>query len=159
MNKFFDPAHLREDQYKTTQNLDARVTLHRRFSTNPYPWQKWVFDQLKFPLEAEILEVGCGPAYLWVENKSRTPSGWNLTLTDISHGMATAAGANLGGSKDIALLSTSAQSLAFSSQAFDGVIANHMLYHVPNMETAIREIRRVLKPNGLFYSTTNGFRH
>ncbi len=34
-------------QYRDDQNLNARIALHARFSTNPYGWQRWVFDILE----------------------------------------------------------------------------------------------------------------
>jgi SAM-dependent methyltransferase len=49
-----------------------------------------------------------------------------------------------------------AQSLPYPDAAFDAVIANHMLYHVPSMYQALHEIRRVLKPGGRFYASTFG---
>ena len=49
-------------QYRTDQNLKARIELHASFSTNPYPWQRWVFDHLAIPKRARVLELGCGPA-------------------------------------------------------------------------------------------------
>ena len=39
--------------------------------------------------------------------------------------------------------------------SFDVVMANHMLYHVPDIERAIGEIRRVLKPDGILIAATN----
>ena len=41
----------------------------------------------------------------------------------------------------------------------DVVIANHMLYHVPDLPAALKEIRRVLKPGGALYAATNGAGH
>ncbi|MHA2104192.1 MAG: class I SAM-dependent methyltransferase [Candidatus Hodarchaeales archaeon] len=52
-----------------------------------------------------------------------------------------------------------AQSLPFVNNKFDVVIANHMLYHVPDIQKTINEIIRVLKPTGTFYVTTNGKKH
>jgi ubiquinone/menaquinone biosynthesis C-methylase UbiE len=50
--------------------------------------------------------------------------------------------------------------LPFSSCTFDAVIANHMLYHIkPDRPVALAEIRRVLKPGGALYATTNGQNH
>ena len=39
------------------------------------------------------------------------------------------------------------------------VVANHMLYHVPDRTRAIGEVWRVLKPGGRFCAVTNGERH
>jgi len=47
----------------------------------------------------------------------------------------------------------------FDDQLFDAVIANHMLYHLPDRQKALRELRRVLKKNGRLYSATVGERH
>ncbi len=52
-----------------------------------------------------------------------------------------------------------AQSIPYEDETFDVVIANHMLYHVPDRPRALAEIRRVLKPGGLFYATTIGDPH
>jgi GNAT superfamily N-acetyltransferase len=82
-----DPQDVRE-QYRTTQNLDARIRLHQRFSMNAYGWLPWVFDQLELPPDAWVLEVGCGTGQLWTENRDRVPPGWHIVLTDRSPGMA-----------------------------------------------------------------------
>jgi SAM-dependent methyltransferase len=45
--------------------------------------------------------------------------------------------------------------LPFPDSSFDVVTARHMLYHVPNMNKAIHEAKRVLKPGGHFIAVTN----
>jgi methylase of polypeptide subunit release factors len=96
VSKFTDQQYLKSDQYKDSSNLDARVVIHQRFSTNSYGWFKWVFDTLlKLPEDARMLELGCGPGLLWRENIDRIPSGWNITLSDLSSGMLDAAWRNL----------------------------------------------------------------
>jgi SAM-dependent methyltransferase len=52
-----------------------------------------------------------------------------------------------------------AQDIPFSTDRFDVVIANHMLYHVPDRPAALAEIRRVLKPDGVLLATTIGKNH
>jgi ubiquinone/menaquinone biosynthesis C-methylase UbiE len=47
--------------------------------------------QIGWPSEGVILEVGCGPGWLWSEAASQLPSGLRLTLTDLSAGMVDAA--------------------------------------------------------------------
>lgn len=48
--------------------------------------------------------------------------------------------------------------IPFEDGSFDFAIANHMLYHVPDLDKAIGEVHRVLKPDGVFYATTTGGR-
>jgi ubiquinone/menaquinone biosynthesis C-methylase UbiE len=52
-----------------------------------------------------------------------------------------------------------AQSLPFEDASYDAVIANHMLYHVPDRRKAFSEIRRVLQPGGRLYASTVGRNH
>ncbi len=148
-------------QYATEQNLNARIALHARFSTNPYGWHRWVFDHLMaVPAHARILELGCGPADLWNTNRDRVPAGWALTLTDFSHGMLDAAREKLQTREHAPTFEVvDAQEIPYDDAAFDSVIANHMLYHVPDRPHALKEIRRVLEPKGKLYATTVGEAH
>jgi ubiquinone/menaquinone biosynthesis C-methylase UbiE len=157
---FIDPHYLLHDQYRDASNLNARMALHARFSTNTYGWHRWVFDRLQVPFQGRLLEVGCGPGRLWLENRDRIPPDWRITLTDFSPGMIAEAQVSL---KEIpasfAFEVMDVQSLAFADAGFDVVIANHMLYHVPDREKAFAEIRRVLRLEGRFYAATNGRDH
>lgn len=154
-----DPQSV-QTQYQTSANLDARIRLHAHFSTNHYGWLPWVFDQLAAPAQATILEIGCGPATLWAENRTRIPTTWAITLTDQSAGMIQQAQANLAPSHHaFRFEQMDAQALHFADASFDLVIANHMLYHVPDLPHALGEIQRVLKPGGRFYAATNGSGH
>lgn len=147
-------------QYKTSANLDARIALHERFSTNPQPWMCWVFDQFDLPAGARILELGCGPAKLWQDNLDRGPADWQITLTDFSQGMLQQARTNLGDAASrFRFANANAIALPFDNATFDAVIANHMLYHVPDLNVALAEIKRVLKANGTLFASTNGKQH
>ena len=80
MSKIADQHYLRSDQYRDSANLDARIVLHRRFSTNTYGWYRWCFDRFDLPPRADILELGCGPAYLWHEMIDRVQAEWAVIL-------------------------------------------------------------------------------
>jgi len=161
MTKFTDQQYLRTDQYKDSSNLDARVEIHRRFSTNSYGWYNWLFDTLlKLPTNARILELGCGPAYMWKECSSRIPAGWDITLSDLSSGMVDAAWRNLVVTgRAFQFKESDAQEIPFDDETFDAVIANFMLYHVPDRPKALREIKRVLKSGGKLIAATAGGTH
>jgi ubiquinone/menaquinone biosynthesis C-methylase UbiE len=161
MSKFNDPQYLKSDQYRDSSNLDARVVIHQRFSTNSYGWFQWVFDPLfKLPENAKILELGCGHGLLWRENISRIPMAWSITLSDLSPGMLDAAWRNLVVTgRAFQFKEIDAQSIPFQDETFDAVIANHMLQHVPDRPKAIAEIKRVLRPHGKLIATTIGKNH
>jgi ubiquinone/menaquinone biosynthesis C-methylase UbiE len=159
--RFTDQQYLTQDQYKNSSNLDARIALHQRFSTNPHGWFNWVFDTLiKLPVESRILELGCGSGEMWKECASRIPAGWVITLTDLSDGMLDATWRNLVPlGRNFKFEQMDAQSIPYGDKSFDAVIANHMLYHVPDREKALNEIKRVLKDDGHLITTTVGNAH
>lgn len=156
-------------QYQDASNLNARIDLHRRFSTNRQDWFQWVFDHLELPSSpVRVLELGCGPGDLWQTNCHRIPATWQMTLCDLSPGMIEQARDNLRGCKaNIVFRVADVQELPFEHGTFDAVVANHMLYHVPNLPAALAEIWRVLRAPrpagnptaGKLYAATNGQRH
>jgi ubiquinone/menaquinone biosynthesis C-methylase UbiE len=148
-----------EKQYKDSSNLDARINLHQRFSVNPYGWHRWVFDHFDLPSHCRILELGCGPGHLWMENLGRIPNGWEIVLSDIYAGMLDGARRNLEKQRPFEFKVVDAQSIPCEDKSFDAVIANHMLYHVPNRPRTLAEIRRVLKPGGRLFASTIGGEH
>ena len=155
-----DQKYLLNSQYKNASNLNARIQIHKRFSTNPYGWFPWVLDHLQLPERGRILELGCGGGGMWAENPARIPDGCELTLSDFSSGMLEEARKNLAQvGRPLRFEIIDAQSIPFADGYFDAVIANHMLYHVPDRQKALSEIRRALKPGGPFYATTIGNRH
>jgi SAM-dependent methyltransferase len=152
-------ARLRQ-QYGDAHNLNARIELHRRFSTNSYGWTLWVFDQLQLAPDAHVLELGCGTGLLWKVNAGRVGASCRITLADLSFGMLREARLNLRGlGLWVSYAQADAHVLPFEDETFDMVLANHMLYHVEDRERAISEIQRVITPHGAFYAATNGAAH
>jgi ubiquinone/menaquinone biosynthesis C-methylase UbiE len=145
-----------QEQYATDQNLSARISLHAAYSVNGH-WFEWLFDREAPGPGARILDLGCGPATLWRVNRERLDTSWSLTLADLSAGMIEAARQGLG--ERATYVVADAQELPFPAGSFDIVIANHMLYHVPDRPRAFAEFRRVLVPGGAFHASTNGRGH
>jgi ubiquinone/menaquinone biosynthesis C-methylase UbiE len=161
MKNLTDPTYLAQEQYKDSSNLEARIEIHKRFSTNPYGWHNWVFDQLlQLPANANILELGCGNAVLWKESATRIPTGWTITLSDLSDGMLDSAWRNLVVTgRSFKFEKIDAQAIPHPDATFDAVIANHMLYHVPDRRQALKEARRILKDDGVLFAATLGNNH
>ena len=152
--------YLRDIQYRDGRNVGARIDLHERFSVNPQGWHRWLFEQMTIAPSSHVLELGCGPASLWAKNRDRIDSTWDVTLSDFSPGMVETSRRALSGvSGQFRFACIDAQAIPYDDAYFDVVIANHMLYHVPDRERAFGEIRRVLRPGGTLYAATNGHAH
>jgi ubiquinone/menaquinone biosynthesis C-methylase UbiE len=105
----------------------------------------------------KILEIGCGNASAWVSRIDRLPESASLVLSDISPGMIRQAKSNLRNvKKNLEFKVIDADSISFCDAVFDLVIANSMLYHVRDIAKTLKEIRRVLKPEGRLVCTTIG---
>jgi SAM-dependent methyltransferase len=156
-----DSDYLRERQYNDPGNLNARIALHAKYSRADVPWFDWLAGQVDWPEGGSVLEVGCGTGLLWVSAAALLPR-LRLTLTDLSEGMvavASKAVAGLPGMELAEARSCDAQQLPFADGTYDVVVADHMLYHVPDPRQAAAEFARVLRPGGVLLAATNGPRH
>ena len=135
--------------------------LHARFARADEPWYPWLAARVDWPDGGEVLEVGCGPGLLWTSIAPLLPR-LRLTLTDLSEGMLDEARSVVDPIDSLDLEATQAcdaQDLPFPDSSFDVVVANHMLYHVPEPTRAATEFARVLRPDGVLMAATNGPDH
>jgi SAM-dependent methyltransferase len=155
-----DQDYLRDVQYKDPTHLSARADLHTKYSSAPVAWVPWVKQQIDWPAGGDVLEVGCGPGWLWADGAG-LPAGLRLTLTDLSPGMVEVARQRAAASSSelVEARLADAQELPLAADSYDVVVANHMLYHVPDPEKAVAELARVLRPGGVLMAATNGPRH
>ena len=143
-------------QYQNALRLQTRISIHEKYSVNRQGFGNWIFSQYDLPENAHILELGCGDGSMWRDHAQHLPAGVQLLLTDFSAGMLAETQKNVPDSPAIRFQQVDIQSIPFESAAFDRVIANMMLYHVPDPDLGICEARRVLKPGGKFYCATYG---
>lgn len=161
-NRYSNPQHLKEQQYNNADKLSARIRLHENYSTSHKAVPNLIFDLMlqEIPHNATILEIGTGRGDLWAENANRIPDDWKLTLTDLSAGMVEDNKKHLGKlAKRMTYDVVNAVDIPYPDNSFDVVLANYMLYHVPDRVKAISEFRRVLKPDGVLFAATNGNNH
>ena len=144
-----------EIQYKTAKNLNTRISIHDQYSTNKVPFGDWILSHYEIPAGARILELGCGTGSMWKQNLHLLPDDATLLLTDFSSGMVDAAKQNVCSDK-VTFQRVDIQNIPYSNDSFDMVIANMMLYHVPDLHRGLSEVRRVLKKGGSFYCATYG---
>ena len=160
MKHLTDQEFLKSEQYKSALNLNARIQVHRRFSTNKQGLYAWIFTYLNAPANSQILELGCGPGDFWIENMSSIPDDWEITLSDLSSGMVREAKINLSNcAHRMHYAACDAQKLPYRDDYFYAVIANFILFHAPDRSQAISEIHRVVKAGGRLFAATHGINH
>lgn len=158
MNQIFDQKYLKSQQYRSANNLEARINLHRRFGLNEMPWTDWLMKQIPVSPGCRVVDIGCGPGTLWRDNAARLPQG-EFVLADLSAGMVKTSAGALRADERYRFLQADAQHLPLPTAYFDVAVANHMLYHVPDIHLALEELKRVLKPGGWLCAATNGKNH
>jgi SAM-dependent methyltransferase len=127
-------AYLRDVQYRDSSRLAARARLHVKYGTAPMAWFPWLATQVRWPERARVLEVGCGAGWMWAEASARLPVDLELSLGHYRRMVGRVA--------DV-------QELPFRDAAFDVVVANYVLHHVPDAGRAVAEMARVLRPEGV----------
>lgn len=145
-------------QYGDSRKLAARARLHSQYTIAETPWFTWVAESLPLRQGDRLLDVGCGPGWFWETAAGSLPKDLDLTLTDLSPGMVQEALLRCAplGFAELRGQTADASALPFESGSLDGVMAMHMLYHLPDPALAIAEAFRVLKPGGFLAVTTNG---
>jgi len=98
----------------------------------------------------DALEIGSGTGYFSL-NLVQLGVIERLTATAISPGMLKklAATAEALGLEDVTTVATEAEELPFEDESFDLVFGHAVLHHIPDLDKAFAEFRRVLRPGGM----------
>ena len=143
-------------QYGTADKLNTRISIHAKYSVNKQGFGNWITEHYRFPEHASVLELGCGTGDMWKGKRDLAAICGRLILSDFSAGMLDQAKETLKDMSGIEYRVVDVQAIPYPDQSFDAVIANMMLYHVPDLGKGLSEVRRVLKDGGVFYCATYG---
>lgn len=153
--KMNEPIKVKE-QYRKSDNLKTRISIHDKYSTNKMGLGNWYFTIFEIESGMRILELGCGTGSMWIEHKDVISKCSQVVFSDLSDGMLAEAKGNIGEPANVEYRVIDIQQIPFEDGYFDVVIANYMLYHVPDIDKAVAEVSRVLKKGGHFYAGTTG---
>jgi SAM-dependent methyltransferase len=146
-----DPTHVRS-QYLTEDNLETRRSVWHPTADGRDPTTE-ALDAVVAEQPLRVLEIGPGTGGFAARVAAALP-GVRLTAIDQSPRFV-----ELTRARGIDAREGDVQDLPFGDESFDVVAALWMLYHVPDVDKALAEIRRVLRPGGLFLAVTNGDGH
>jgi ubiquinone/menaquinone biosynthesis C-methylase UbiE len=141
---YADDRHIRS---RTSIYAYAETALDPRWRTSTIPW-----DGTQI-----VADVGCGNGFdlrqIVPQGRCRHAIGLDLSagmlrsLADLCHGGR------------LSLMQADAQRLPLPDDCVDVAMAMHMLYHVPDVAIAIRELRRITRPGGIVLASTNSSAH
>jgi SAM-dependent methyltransferase len=144
-----DPQLVREE-YATEAGLVGRRAAYRWADGPDAP--ELLFQTLAGFRPGSVLEVGCGPGEL--SKRIAVELGAAVFAIDISPRMV-----ELARGRGVDAQLGDVQELPFPDASFDCAVAAWMLYHVPDVDRALRELARVLRPGGHLVAVTNYLDH
>ncbi|MGL4379085.1 MAG: class I SAM-dependent methyltransferase [Microcoleaceae cyanobacterium] len=102
------------------------------------------------PKIGKILDAGTGTARIPIIIAKISPQ-WHLTCIDLSANMLKVGAINVenaGVTSQVKLELVDAKQMPYHNHEFDMVISNSIIHHLPDPLPFLREVKRVLKPDG-----------
>ncbi len=105
-----------------------------------------------------VLDIACGRGALLFPAQKKVGQSGRVIGIDLAEGMVAQTRGDIAnlGVENVAVLHMDAEKLQFQAESFDVVLCGFALFFFPNLELALAEIYRVLKPNGVFAISTFG---
>jgi len=124
------------------------------------PYAKDLAARLACDGDARLLELACGTGILTAQLATGLGAGGRLTASDLNQAMLDVARGKLGGDARIAWQQIDATILPFEDATFDAIVCQFGVMFFPDKPRALREARRVLRPDGrLLFSTWDRLEH
>jgi demethylmenaquinone methyltransferase/2-methoxy-6-polyprenyl-1,4-benzoquinol methylase len=122
---------------------------------NDEKWRRMVTARAQIQKGEQLLDVCCGTAKLTMKLAEATGLGGRVTGLDFSENMIEIGKQNIASHpyrEIISLIQGNAMALPFEDEQFDAVTVAWGLRNVPDIDTALKEMIRVLKPGGRLVS-------
>ena len=121
------------------------------------PVGEQAIERMQIPTQATVLDVGCGSGWAARLMAQRARQG-RVVGIDVSDEMVRLAGEESVNHPNVEFRVASAEQLPFDDAEFSHAFSMESLYYYADIERALREIRRVLKPGGLFVAVVDLYR-
>ena len=110
-------------------------------------------DLLALRPPGRVLDVGTGTALIPIELCRRAP-GMEVHAIDMASSMLAIARRNVAGAElgaHIHIESGDAKAMRWEDRAFDTVISNSLIHHMPDPGRVLREMFRLVRPGGVLF--------
>lgn len=134
--------------YATDKNLRIHDETHEKYAVPKRDFARWALKTLDWQGDEAVLDIGAGRGSYFTRLIDLAPdiSYYALDLSQymlVNHPAAAC------------LTLSDAMKLPYADHVFDVVMANHVLYHLEDIDGGLEEIKRVLKPGGKMLAATN----
>lgn len=148
-------AALLDAVQRAGKNLDALtyadLAVVDEFHIGGRPATKALAEQIDLPAGARVLDIGSGiggPARFFAAERGWRVEGIDLTAEYVE--AAQALSQRLGMADKVSFRQASATNLPFPDGSFDGATLLHVGMNIADKPAVFAEVRRVLKPGGVF---------
>ncbi len=133
-----------------TASLDSNLRrhIHDTYTIPRVNYVDWVLSNYQWRGNERLLDVGCGHGAYY---DPLMDHGADLQY----YGLDIEAGVLIEHPHPSGRVLADAQYIPFPDNSFDVIMANHMVYHVQNIDQTLAEFHRVLKPGGCLIGATN----
>jgi arsenite methyltransferase len=142
------------EQLRTEFNEWARAGKGPEMERGHRPVGEQAIARMRIPAGARVLDVGCGSGWA-ARELARAASNVRVTGIDISDEMVVVARDSSVTTPNISFEVASAEALPFGDNVFSHAFSMESLYYYRNIPKALREIHRVLKPQGVFVAVVD----
>lgn len=141
-------AKILAHHYKNADAWRIRHQTHEMYTEPKVDFVDWTMQHVALQGNETVLDVGCGPGRYHEYIKQKYPDVRYVGI-DYSTGMLE------DHSNTQRVLRADMTNIPLPDNTFDVVLANHVLYLAPDIDAALEETKRVLKPGGILVSATN----
>ena len=150
------PTMLTHDKEKSVQKMFTSIAGYYDLNNSllsfglHHQWKKKTLDLVGIKNNDRVLDVGAGTADLSILAADRVGQAGTVIATDLNEPMLTLGKKKIAAHKltQVSCMLANAERLPFPDQSFDAVLTGFCLRNVSDLDRALQEIHRVLKPEG-----------
>lgn len=138
-----------DERLRSEFNDWARAGRGERMEKGHRPVGEQAIELMNIPVDARVLDVGCGSGWATKLMAAKARDG-RVVGIDIADEMIRLAREGSRSFANVEFQVASAERLPFNDAEFTHAFSMESLYYYADISEALREIKRVLKPGGLF---------
>jgi len=152
------PEYSKKFFYSEAKNLEIRIKTHQKYSRSKIKWDKWLLEPLKGKEINNVLDLGCGNGRfifaLYKMKIGKSYLGIDISREQIKNAKAEVSKRNL---KNAGFKEADVTEIKKIQNKYDLILCNHMLWHIGDLDTFLKDVSSLLTEDGLLLASTNSY--